>query len=102
MNRPNRNSKSADVRTRLSHPVIDMDAHLVEFVPAFLDYLKEVGRDLAARDGVRWRDVPESVWLPPVREFTIAAMMVLIRADLLARGIVLEDGAGGTTWRRSN
>jgi len=43
MNRPNRNSKSADVRTRLSHPVIDMDAHLVEFVPAFLDYLKEVG-----------------------------------------------------------
>ena len=23
-----------------------------------------------------------------------------IRADLLAQGVVLEDGAGGTTWRR--
>jgi cysteinyl-tRNA synthetase len=25
-----------------------------------------------------------------------------IRADLAARGIILEDGPGGTTWRRSN
>ncbi len=25
-----------------------------------------------------------------------------IRADLLARGIILEDGPGGTTWRRAN
>lgn len=24
-----------------------------------------------------------------------------IRADLLARGIVLEDSASGTTWRRA-
>ena len=24
-----------------------------------------------------------------------------IRADLIARGIILEDGAGGTTWRRT-
>ena len=24
-----------------------------------------------------------------------------IRADLLERGIILEDGPGGTTWRRS-
>ena len=25
-----------------------------------------------------------------------------IRAELLGRGIILEDSAGGTTWRRSN
>jgi hypothetical protein len=36
-------SKSAAVRKRLSHPVIDSDGHTVEFEPAFLDYLKQVG-----------------------------------------------------------
>jgi cysteinyl-tRNA synthetase len=25
-----------------------------------------------------------------------------IRADLAGRGIILEDGPGGTTWRRSS
>ena len=24
-----------------------------------------------------------------------------IRAELLAKGVVLEDGPGGTTWRRA-
>ncbi len=36
-------SKSAALRARLSHPVIDSDGHTVEFEPAVLDYLKEVG-----------------------------------------------------------
>lgn len=36
-------SKSAAVRARLDHPVIDSDGHLIEFMPAFFDYLKEVG-----------------------------------------------------------
>ncbi|MBI3304007.1 MAG: amidohydrolase family protein [Deltaproteobacteria bacterium] len=36
-------SKSAAVRARLNHPVIDSDGHTVEFEPAFLDYLKQVG-----------------------------------------------------------
>jgi predicted TIM-barrel fold metal-dependent hydrolase len=52
-------SKSAAVRKRLSHPVIDSDGHTVEFEPAFLDYLKQVGgaklveryRSEAASDG---------------------------------------------------
>ena len=36
-------SKSAAVRARLSHPVIDGDGHWLEPVPIFLDYLREAG-----------------------------------------------------------
>src|SRR5499433_1688290 len=36
-------SPSAAIRARLTHPVIDADGHTVEFVPAFLDYLRQVG-----------------------------------------------------------
>ena len=51
------------------------------------DYLKDVGEALAARDGDRWRNVPESEWLAPLRRFAVDAMMVLIRADLHAIGV---------------
>jgi len=34
---------SAAVRTRLTHPVIDSDGHTVEFEPAVMDYLQQVG-----------------------------------------------------------
>jgi predicted TIM-barrel fold metal-dependent hydrolase len=56
-------SKSADVRARLNHPVIDSDGHTVEFEPAFVDCLKEVGGTAVAeryhnrrdsRDVFRW------------------------------------------------
>ncbi len=36
-------SPSATIRARLNHPVIDSDGHMIEFVPGFLDYLKQVG-----------------------------------------------------------
>jgi predicted TIM-barrel fold metal-dependent hydrolase len=36
-------SKSAAVRARLSHPIIDSDGHQVEPGPIFVDYLKDVG-----------------------------------------------------------
>ncbi|MBV9861143.1 MAG: arginine--tRNA ligase [Alphaproteobacteria bacterium] len=51
------------------------------------DYLIETGRALADRDGSRWLGVPEAEWLPPVREFAVAAMMALIRDDLAAFGV---------------
>src|SRR2546423_3963582 len=35
-------SSSYEVRTRLNHPIIDSDGHTVEFLPAFIDVLKEV------------------------------------------------------------
>ena len=37
-----RQSKSAAVRARLTHPVIDGDGHWLEPIPIFLDYLKDV------------------------------------------------------------
>ena len=36
-------SKSAALRARLKHPVIDSDGHTIEFAPAIADYLKQVG-----------------------------------------------------------
>jgi arginyl-tRNA synthetase len=59
-------------------------------IPAGLypgDYLKQVGIDLAARDGATWRDLPESDWLPVLRGFAIDAMMVLIKQDLALLGV---------------
>ena len=35
-------SRSAEVRARLGHPVIDSDGHTVEFLPGILDCLKEI------------------------------------------------------------
>ena len=43
-------SRSAEIRARLSHPIIDSDGHTVEFLPAFLDVFKEVaGPKVAGR-----------------------------------------------------
>lgn len=36
-------TKSAAIRDRLPHPVIDTDVHTIEFLPTFLEYLDRVG-----------------------------------------------------------
>ena len=36
-------SRSAAIRARLSHPIIDSDGHVAEFEPAFFDYLERIG-----------------------------------------------------------
>jgi arginyl-tRNA synthetase len=51
------------------------------------EYLKETGARLYERDGERWLNKPESVWLQPLREFAVAAMMGLIRDDLAVLGL---------------
>ncbi|HXV25239.1 MAG TPA: arginine--tRNA ligase [Alphaproteobacteria bacterium] len=51
------------------------------------EYLREVGRALAERDGARWRGKPEAEWLGPVRDFAVERMMDLIRADLELLGV---------------
>ena len=51
------------------------------------EYLIATGQALAERDGEKWRGRPEAEWLRPVGDFTVAAMMRLIRADLAALGV---------------
>jgi arginyl-tRNA synthetase len=51
------------------------------------EYLVATGRALAERDGDRWLGRPEAEWLATVRDFAIAEMLALIRADLAALGV---------------
>lgn len=51
------------------------------------EYLKEVGQALAARDGKQWLGRDEAVWLTPVRDFAVTAIMALIKEDLRLIGI---------------
>lgn len=44
------NSRSKEIRSRLGHPVIDLDGHFAEIMPVFFDYLKEAaGAKVAER-----------------------------------------------------
>ncbi len=54
------------------------------------DYLVPVGQALVAEFNSGLRDKEEAEWLPVVRDFTLAAMMELIRADLAKLGITHE------------
>jgi len=51
------------------------------------DYLVEVGRALAERDGRKWLGRSDADWLIPVRDFAIERMMRLIRDDLALLGV---------------
>jgi arginyl-tRNA synthetase len=52
------------------------------------DYLKPVGKALAAEFGPRFVGAPETEWLEPFRTRAVAAMLDMIRADLAMLGIV--------------
>jgi predicted TIM-barrel fold metal-dependent hydrolase len=76
--------RSADLRARLGHPVVDADGHLIETLPVFrsffLDYVKEIGGgDLAARfettGGIDFDDMVLRPWsaLSPERRREIWA-----------------------------
>ena len=36
-------TRSAEIRSRLDHPIIDADRHLLEITPSFVDYLRKIG-----------------------------------------------------------
>ncbi|MEI8393471.1 MAG: arginine--tRNA ligase [Rhodospirillaceae bacterium] len=62
-------------------------------IPAGLypgDYLCEVGSALAARDGARWLEEPESTRLPVLRDFAIERIMAGIKEDLAALGVEIQ------------
>jgi arginyl-tRNA synthetase len=51
------------------------------------EYLAEVGRALAERDGRKWLGRPEAEWLLPIRDFAVEQMIRLIRDDLALLGV---------------
>ncbi|HEU0097867.1 MAG TPA: arginine--tRNA ligase [Allosphingosinicella sp.] len=51
------------------------------------DYLKPVGKALAAEFGDAYADAPEEAWLETFRRRTVAAMLDLIRSDLATLGV---------------
>src|SRR3569623_1283737 len=51
------------------------------------DYLRPVGEHLADAHGRDLLIMPEAEWLPKVKEFTLKAMMDLIRTDLANLGV---------------
>jgi arginyl-tRNA synthetase len=51
------------------------------------DYLVPVGQALAKEHGDAFVGAPESAWLAPFRETTVAAMLDMIRSDLALLGI---------------
>jgi arginyl-tRNA synthetase len=54
------------------------------------EYLKDTGAKIAARDGKKWLNQPEDVWLPAMRDFAIADQMADIKADLLTLGVHMD------------
>ncbi|MEL7216332.1 MAG: arginine--tRNA ligase, partial [Pseudomonadota bacterium] len=55
------------------------------------DYLIPVGQALKARFGDAFIDQPESVWLDEVRAFATQAMLELIKSDLAALGVSMDE-----------
>jgi predicted TIM-barrel fold metal-dependent hydrolase len=48
-------TSSAALRARLDHPIIDTDGHMLELMPVFLDYVREIGgHEIAERVAVEW------------------------------------------------
>ena len=54
------------------------------------DYLIEAGETLKNKVGDAFVGQPEQVWLSEIRDFAIAAMLDLIRADLAALGVRMD------------
>jgi predicted TIM-barrel fold metal-dependent hydrolase len=62
-------SRSAEIRSRLDHPVIDSDGHMVEVFPVMFDYLKQVGgpdmseqtwASFRRQNAIGWYDMSEA------------------------------------------
>ncbi len=54
------------------------------------DYMKDVGQALVKRDDRQWLGKEEKEWLVPIRDFSVRAMMDMIKQDLALIGITHE------------
>lgn len=54
------------------------------------EYLVELAESLKKKVGDQYVDQPESVWLDPLRDFAIPAIMDMIRSDLDALGVHMD------------
>jgi predicted TIM-barrel fold metal-dependent hydrolase len=54
MSHDDRPPRSAEIRARLNHPVIDSDGHMIEFEAGVTDYLKQVGGDSLVQHFNQW------------------------------------------------
>lgn len=102
-------ARSRDVRASLDHPVIDVDGHVLEYLPAALPYIREsLGPDLFDRyvsegsplgaivGGASWEDrlqgrIPQSAWWGTpagnTRDLATAALPKLLHERLDEFGI---------------
>ena len=48
----------SQIRRRLSHPIIDADGHLVEFMPMVIDCMREIADDAVAERFIQYRRSP--------------------------------------------
>ena len=55
-------SKSAEIRERLGHPVIDSDGHMIEFEPAIIEFLTQVGGSKLAESFQTWANETLFSW----------------------------------------
>jgi len=118
-------TRSAEIRSRLDHPIVDADGHLTEFGPAFVECVREVGgpafferftrgmaeRDVRGSDWAGWgrlswqerrdrRARRGAWWGQPTRntlDAATAALPGLLRARLDELGIDLVISYGGLT-----
>ena len=51
-------SRSAAIREKLNHPIIDSDGHTAEFEPVLFDYLRDVGGSRAVERLLAMPDSP--------------------------------------------
>ena len=77
-------TKSHQIRSRLDHPIIDADGHVLEVMPVFLDYLREVGGSDAPQRflGAPWITGTNPAW------WTMPTKNTLDRASALLPGLL--------------
>jgi len=65
------------------------------------EYLKDVGAKLAARDGSKWLDKPDTEWLETFKLFATDELLLAIKKDLGDLGVTMDVYTSEKTIRAS-